>query len=312
MKRIFFLYVISTIPLTSSIALHPDSSNAITWKPNGGRFGDNLLSYSKAKWISHRYHIPLLYVNFPYANRLALSKQEQLYTAESNEQFSRIITLPASSHHAIPSQRNTLYISTWKSNIRVNWFDTIFVDELRKNIAPLQGLDLITPPEGYISIAAHVRDGGAYPGDNAKEKERCPLRFVPRDFFIQQIERIARMFPDDNLYVFIFTDHPNPEKLMAKFQKKLNNPRITCDCRRENNSHKTNVLEDFFSMMQFDCLIRPGSHYSRFVQRLGYNRVVIYPQGFKEVDGKKIINVINLKTRSDANKRWKTEKITIA
>ena len=70
---------------------------------------------------------------------------------------------------------------------------------------------------------------------------------------------------------------------MKKFKAALNNPRISFGCRQEGNAHNAHVLEDFFSMMDFDCLIRPGSHYTRFVQRLGNNKVVIYPESIKEV-----------------------------
>ena len=98
-----------------------------------------------------------------------------------------------------------------------------------------------------------------------------------------------------------------------KFQKALQNPRITFDCRINDNGHNANVLEDFFSMMDFDCLIRPGSHFSRFVQRLGNNKVVIYPESVrKTIGGKSVINVINMKTRAEVTDRWKTKKITIA
>ena len=100
---------------------------------------------------------------------------------------------------------------------------------------------------------------------------------------------------------------------MKKFKNILNNPRITFGYRENDNCHNANVLEDFFSMMEFDCLIRPGSHYSRFVQRLGKNKVVIYPESIaKNSNGKSVINVITVKTRSGEHDKWKTKKITIA
>ncbi|NDD99187.1 hypothetical protein EB008_02690 [bacterium] len=42
----------------------------------GGRFGDNLLSYLHAKWISYKYNMLLLYKPFPYSDELALSELE--------------------------------------------------------------------------------------------------------------------------------------------------------------------------------------------------------------------------------------------
>jgi hypothetical protein len=156
-----------------------------------------------------------------------------------------------------------------------------------------------------------MRKGGGAPMDNAKEKERCPLRFVPNEFFVSQIDRIAQMFEGQRLYVYIFTDHQNPKKLARKLSVALNNENIIFDYRKDDNRHDLNVLEDFFSMMQFDCLIRPGSHFSRFVERLGNAHLAIYPYSVKQKEGEKpVIDTIGIKTRSSDGK-WKTKKIKL-
>ena len=287
--------------------------SAITWKANGGRFGDNLVSYSKAKWMSLTFDIPLLYLPFPYSDELMIHENEEMYTLERHEQFAATVQLLKKPSYVISKNNNTLYVCRWKTDIVIDWCDQNFVAEIKKHIAPRYELEKVIIPEGYVSIAAHVRNGGTFAADTPEEKERCPLRFVPEEFFIDQIERLTLMFPEDNLYVYIFTDHPEPEKLACKFKKALNNPRITFDYRKSGNSHKSNVLEDFFSMMDFDCLIRPGSHFSRFVQRLGNNKVVIYPESVKEIaPGKRVIDTIKIKTRTNVDEKWKTQDITIA
>jgi hypothetical protein len=287
-------------------------NSAITWEPNGGRFGDNLLSYSRAKWLSHQFKIPVLYLPFKYSDQLMLHKQEAIYTHEQAQHFTHIARLPHITKFQLFPNNNTLYISHWNADIIIDWFDPIFIEDLKKNIFPCQELEKVIIPENCISIAVHVRNGGGFIVDTQQEKDRCPLRFVPDEFYINQIARLAYIFPQQNLYVHIFTDHPEPTSLKKKFKKALNNPRITFGCRKEKNFHNLNVLEDFFSMMDFDCLIRPGSHYSRFVQRLGNNKMVIYPESFKTIKGKKIINVINIKTRNQVGEHWKTKKVTIA
>lgn len=288
-------------------------ASAVTWEPNGGRFGDNLLSYSKAKWLSYVYNIPVLYVPFTYSDQLLLSEQEIEYTSDIHATFKKVSHLYTRDQFPLSNTTNTLYINHWKTPSTIDWFDPIFVEEIKKNITPRYHLEKITIPSNCISIATHVRNGGTFAADTQAEKERCPLRFVPEEFFIEQIARIASMFPNDNLYVYIFTDHPEPELLAQKFKTILDNPRISFDYRAHGNSHHSNVLEDFFSMMDFDCLIRPGSHFSRFVQRLGNNKVVIYPESVKTLEsGKKIIDVITIKTRPDTQTRWKTKKIKVA
>ncbi len=310
MKNIFslLLFLLSL----QSIAQPPEGPSAITWKPNNGRFGDNLLSYSRTKWLSRKHQIPLLYVPFPYSDQLLIHQQEMVYTPDCLEQFARTKQLLQDPDSVISSSNNTLYICRWKTDITIDWSDLDFVEEIKKNITSLYDLEKIAIPDGFISIAVHVRNGGTFVADTPEEKERCSLRFVPEQFYIDQIERLAKMFPRDKLYVFIFTDHPEPAEIARRFAATLNNDRITFGYRTENNSHKTNVLEDFFSMMDFHCLIRPGSHFTRFVQRLGNNKVVIYPNSVKEVEGKKVINSIKIKTRRDSNQQWKTKNITIA
>ena len=284
--------------------------SAMTYLLNGGRFGDNLLSYCRAKWASRMFDIPLLYVPFPYSNELALHENEKMYTQEEHKRFRRTLHLIKKHYpYVVLKNDNTLYVCRWKSSIVINWDDQTFLTEIKKNITPAHEIEKITPPEGMISVAVHVRNGGTFAGDTQQEKDRCPLRFVPEEFFIEHIHRVAQMFPEDMLYVYIFTDHPNPKELVHKFANALNNPRIIFDCRQEGNSHKSNVLEDFFSMMDFDCLIRPGSHFTRFVQRLGNNKMVIYPEGTKIVNGKRVIAKAQLKTRENSSKKWKTETL---
>lgn len=322
MKFKFFLFVIfSTQLLYGENTLKPclcssnfaEKPSAITWIPNGGRFGDNLVSYSKTLWLSLHYDIPILYKQFKYSDQLMLHEHEQIYTTESYKDFSRIIHLPlSSSYDDLANDINALYIIHWKTVVKIDWFDQDFINALQEKITPRQPLETIIIPENCISIAVHVRNGGSCAIDTQQEKDRWPLRFIPDEFYIAQIERLVEMFDTENIYVHIFTDHINPVFLADKFQQALNNPRITFGY-REHNSHDSMVLEDFFSMMKFDCLIRPGSNLSRFAQRLGDNKIVIYPEDYyKTADGKTIINVINIKTRANKTERWKTKKVKIA
>jgi len=310
MKNNFLLYIIFLLLSTYSIKC---VNSAITWEPNGGRFGDNLLSYSRAKWLSYQFNIPLLYLPFKYSDQLMLHTQETMYTNQLTQQFTYIKRLPYKKKPILLPNNNTLYISHWNTDISIDWNDQVFLKELKKNIYPLYPLEKVIIPDNCISIALHVRNGGGFVADNDQERERCPLRFVPDEFFIAQVQHIAAIFKKENLYVHIFTDHLEPLKLKQKFETAINNPRITFGCREHKNNHHSNVLEDFFSMMDFDCLIRPGSHYSRFVQRLGNNIMVIYPESVKkDSQGKSIINTITIKTRNHIEERWKTKKITIA
>jgi|SRR5581483_977888 len=307
MKLCIFLLTVACFISYADTLKAENISSAITYELNGGRFGDNLLSYSRAKWLSYKYGIPVQVYPFPYSDQLLLSQKEQKLCIDN---FKHVVRLSRPDSE-IKKDSNTLYINHWRTKVDINWNDRTFVSQLKEMIAPAHDIQKVSIPQGYISVAVHVRNGGGAAVDNAQEKERCPLRFVPDEFFIAQIERIARMFEGQKLYVYIFTDHKKPKKLMKKFSEALNDENIVFDCQQGENGHKLNVLEDFFSMMEFNCLIRPGSHFSRFVERLGEAQVIIYPESVQQKAGEApIINVIGIKTRL-ANGKLKTEKMRI-
>ena len=79
------------------------------------------------------------------------------------------------------------------------------------------------------------------------------------------------------MYVYIFTDDQNPERLANKYAQALDLSNIIFDYRKVDNAYNANVLEDFFSMMQFDVLIRSESSYSLVASRLAKRQLVIYP-----------------------------------
>ena len=290
--------------------LSPQSS-AITYQLNGGRFGDNLLSYSRVKWLSYVNDIPVLYFPFPYADQLALHVKDAMYEDGAEQEFAYMKNVDLKSKTVLKKNSDTLYICHWESGVKIDWNDKVFVEGLKECISPLNEYQKVTIPEGYISVAVHVRTGGGYAGDHAIEKARAPLRFVPEEFFIEQLGRVVEAFPDQKLYVHVFTDHPQPKELAKKFARALNNKLVTFGYRDEGNSYKANVLDDFFAMMEFTCLIRPGSNFSRFVERLGNAQFVIYPESARKVsDTLSIIDKIRIKTKTE--KGWKTRIEVIA
>lgn len=283
-------------------------SSVITYELNGGRFGDNLMSYSRAKWLSYVYGIPVHVMPFMYADQLMFYVKEPLICFEK---FDHVVRIP-SGNFRLKKDSNTAYVNHWRTPVKINWNNLEFVNGLKELIAPRFPLDLVAVPEGVKAVAAHVRTGGGYAADTAHEKDRCPLRFAPYSFYIAQLKRLAQMYSDQQLYVYIFTDHQKPEEIAALFSEALNNERIYFDYQKEENRHDQNVLEDFFSMMQFDVLLRPGSHFSRFVERLGESQLVIYPDRVKRTPKGIVITQIGIKNKT-AKGTWKVvkEKVNI-
>ena len=43
---------------------------------------------------------------------------------------------------------------------------------------------------------------------------------------------MSKLLQDQPMYVYLFTDHPNPTELMKTIQEEINAPHIQFDCRR--------------------------------------------------------------------------------
>ena len=181
--------------------------------------------------------------------------------------------------------------------------DQSFLQDLKQKISPLASLDLeeVYRPEDQISVAVHVRRGGGFDppllqkmGDdkstginNFKKKysrNRIPAdvgypeKFPPLRFYVDQVKKIAAMFNNEPLYVHIFTDDKNPQALLDYFKNELKGFSLTLATRLTGNSHDKNVLEDFFGMTKFDCLVRPVSYFSVMAEIVGNHKIVISPK----------------------------------
>ncbi|MGB8367538.1 MAG: hypothetical protein WCD44_04225, partial [Candidatus Babeliales bacterium] len=63
-------------------------NQAVTYFWGGGRFGDKIISYTTAKWISYKFGIPLLLKPFKHSDMLRLGKEENKFSKEIIKQFS--------------------------------------------------------------------------------------------------------------------------------------------------------------------------------------------------------------------------------
>jgi len=285
-----------------------NSKSAITYNLNGGRFGDDLFSYCKTKWLSYEHGIPLIYKPFRYSKKLKLHKKEKVYNRRSPKKFETIRYVSNSQFRKLQPNANILYIKKWYCNVHADWKNKKFIKKLRKLISPRVTFTSIVLPKNCVTVAVHMRRGGGYRMDTDRIINNQPLRFASDQFYIDQIKRLAAMFEGKNLYVHIFTDDRNPQAIVENFRRVVNIDTIIYGCRKAGNSHCSHVLEDFFAMMKFDCLIRPKSHYSRFVERLGNNKIIIAPTHVSSSKGKDVIDTIRIRRLTDIG--WKTEKVT--
>ena len=61
----------------------------LTYDLPGGRFGDQLLSYMHAKWLSYTYDLTLLYKPFIYSEALMVDDEEKKFSDKKS--FRKII-----------------------------------------------------------------------------------------------------------------------------------------------------------------------------------------------------------------------------
>jgi len=287
-----------------------EMSSVVTYELNGGRFGDNLSSYCRAFWISYRYNIPLLYKSFKYSDQLSLGNHGIPMSKELANQFKRKRIIPKHDRYDIVKTSGLLYIVGWKSKIPIDWRNKDFMALLKKCIALSSLSSEIGVPQNHISVAVHVRTGGDYAPDK-KILSRQPKRFAPHQFYIDQIKRIRSMFGDKDLYVHVFTDDSKPEVLIKKFKKNIDDEHIKYGCRQRGNNCHAHVLEDFFAMTKFDCLIRPESLYSIYAERLGNYEVVIYPVRVNPTGRKRELTVREIAIKKRTPKGYITKKIRV-
>jgi len=284
--------------------------SAVTYTFSGGRLGDNLIALMHAEWISYKHDIPLRYKSFPYSDQLSVHELRAHY---NEGEFSSVVELKKNEFLTIDKNAGILYVIPYfpesleehritefdpvagaiKSKqypfFAVDWEDKTFKKRLQDIFAPRFPLTLVTPPEGHLSIAVQVRrnSGGfdlpliqgrtEYDPQAIYVDRVFPLKHPPHDYYIQQIKTLLNLFPDKPVYIFLFTDDPDPKSIADMYFESINNGRVIIDYRRTENNHYSNVLEDFFSMVGFDCLIRPDSNLSIALSKLGNFKALIVP-----------------------------------
>jgi hypothetical protein len=156
------------------------TESAVTYlstKKWGGRLGDMLLMYTKAKWVAYHYDLPLLYKPFTYSDALALHDRNLHYQEGFKEIEGKDLSIfkdfkPQDSiiytvHYYFQLAHWGDYQKKYDSQEIMAWpeiyTDPLFISELKKDIAPRDGntisLDL---PTDKITVAVHIRSGGGF------------------------------------------------------------------------------------------------------------------------------------------------------
>ncbi len=247
--------------------------SAVAYHFSSGRFGDNLLTYLHAKWFSYKTGSHVLYQRFPYSDMLKLSEIEKVGGEYSQSAWLCETDDPVSFFKKVSSTGSTVFHIkyfpelSWggeclniKPKFHINWDDPEFNKLIRSSITPKEKLNYsIVPPKDKVSVAIHFRSGGAKERDL---HQKWPLKAPRLEFYIKQLKNLYSFLEESSLYVYIFTDSDYPEDIKATFKKMFKGDKIHFDISRKIRKWNDHVLEDFFSMSQFNCLIHARSNYS--------------------------------------------------
>lgn len=274
-----------------------------------GRLGDQIMMYVKSKWIAKERNAPFYFVPFDYSDRFYLDLNEHKIPAAILREGARFQSFPDGDMITnVPeldeSLTNTYYfcrpyeldeIYHWSAMLR----DQEFMEEIRQNLTPKEKITPIEIPDGMVGVALHIRKGGGY--DNKilsiqyYEKAQYqfwnqthrqlkgyadgyhPYKFLPNQYYIDQLRLLSKMLGHPPLYVYLFTDDMRPRKLAKSLQENLGLPNIQFDYRKGANHHTLNVVEDMRKMSQFDYLIRSRSHYPVIANLMGNPKIVFFP-----------------------------------
>jgi hypothetical protein len=175
---------------------------------------------------------------------------------------------------------------------------------IQAHFAPIGTICKIEFPTNCITVALHIRVGSGWDKPrvskefyntleyfklpkriidktnlrNLSSDEKWPAKFPPYQFYIDQLDLLAKLFDDQQLFVYIFTDHKNPQELAQTFSKIFHesNPERKIIFQSHDNTSNADVIDDFNAMASADILIRAASNLSRAAQLYGNHKLVIH------------------------------------
>jgi len=269
-------------------------THAVRIKYSPGRMGDCLLAYLKAKWVAHQHNIPLIFEPFKGSEKFALHQNEKYRFDETSvvQKFKKSKTWSNKQTIKEGKEKNLYEVNyhpedpcefhhfpkSWE--VSVDWDDPNFHQVVQESLKPTCDVKFVDMPQHDASIALHVRQGKGFDADAFSYV--FPLKLPPMEFYYEAVTKACEEYKNEgkkNLYIHLFTDHPNPEVLSKKFGPilaKFPDLNITLGLRKD-----AGAMDDMFSMTQFDTLIRSTSNFSLISGILGRPEKEFYPSAYQ-------------------------------
>ena len=304
-----------------------NKSVILVGKGNGGRLGDAILIYCKAKYLSYKFDIPLLCTRLPLFDQFSLSLYENMChhidgnMFEAREKILDCHTIPLFQQGAIAfdidfycqmrkmTDKFRAYVGCaeypfdWFKKKMVKYPD--FGKELKRNLQ-LRDQNSRQEPvaKGAITVAVATRMGSG-PDDELiaeqffnsdsviyRNEKYHPFKFVPQQFYIDQVKRLSALLQHRTMQIYFFVDKNKEytEKILVEWRKALYDYKnISIQCDMETNWQKR-MLDDLYTMAHCDCLVRGCSHFAGIAQLAGDHKIIIGPDPISYIwSGNKLI-----------------------
>jgi len=291
---------ILVIPLFAHILT---AASCITNNIGGGRLGDQLLVYVKAKWFSYYYKTDFVLTPFdgfeqfrffsserhilPGVAAKILLDDEKLLLQSQEEQETVL-------YHVHLHSKSLLW-GDWYDH--TTWYgcvdDAHFKSHIQDMLQPVANVSLLQLPTDRVTVALHVRRGGGFDKPTlspsmvqkwwyklryiAYADQAAPLKFAPDSFYCTALRMLSEMLNHVPMYVYIFTDDFDPSAIARAYQDALNMPQVTFDFRLTEHGPDQHVVDDIVNMSRFDCLIRPESSFSKVADIMGNHAIILFP-----------------------------------
>lgn len=292
MKKIVTLLVFL---LVGAADLSPASSHGISYEYCAGRFGDKILGYAQARYLSYITGLPFLSRPFPNSQYLTIEYQalpfeeqvkhyQRIYHIKSAETFTEFFRQIRD-----PQTPPTLFMvdyfpsdisewdwpsTWWTSALVIPWKDENFANYLKKSLEPKMKIPDFTV-EGRLNVADHIRFLSGQDGIDSLIS--FPLKHPNFDYHERQIRRVYELNGKKPMHVFLFSDTKTPLMFLEQIRKRFSQEDILFNIQVLENPDINYVIQDFFAMQKFDVLIATQSNFSMMASRLGDFDMVIFP-----------------------------------
>jgi len=269
----------------------------ITNGPCGrARFGHNLYLYLRAKLVSHATGVPYLYTPFIHSELLHLHHTEK--RCPSEKYFAYVTRVKKINHvksvAAKHRQQNALCVVKYKTDMDIFEAPEAFREKMRELLRPNFSVTKIAIPKDITAtVAIHIRRG-----DVVKMPDYKGKKFFENDHYISALCKLLETLDDQQVYIHLYTDDPNPSALAAHYEAvvasryRKNNASPGSGLRDQNdtlvgkknlifgwnNPEQTpkNIVSDMWNMAEFDYLIYPpASSFSRIASFIGRHKQVV-------------------------------------